>query len=59
MSDLREEFLARIFKNYPDHKKMWKAEEINNEFSGAMYDVVIAYLDKIEEINDESIRSNI
>lgn len=49
MMDLREAFLARIFKNYPDNKKMWKAEEINNEFSGAMYDVAMEYMEQIDK----------
>jgi len=49
MIDLREAFLSRIFKNCPDHKKIWKAEEINNEFSNAMYDVAIDYLERIDK----------
>ena len=44
MQDLREAFLSSIFKNYPDHKKMWKAEEVQNEFHSAMYTVALYYL---------------
>ena len=56
MCDLREEFLARIFKNYPDHRKVWTAEDINDAFTSAMYDVACAYLDRIEKEgkNDEN-----
>ena len=46
MQDLREEFLSRIFKNYPDHKKMWKAEDVQNELHGAMYSVTLVYLNE-------------
>lgn len=49
MIHLREAFLSRIFKGYPDHKKHWTAEEINSEFSSAMYDVVMDYLDELEK----------
>jgi hypothetical protein len=53
INDLRDAFLGRIFKNYPDHKKMWKAEDIQNEFSGAMYEIAMEYLSAIEKNEDK------
>ena len=49
MIDLREAFLARIFEHYPDHKKIWKAEEINHELSSAMYEVAMDYIERIDK----------
>ncbi len=49
MLDLREEFLTTIFKHYPDHQKVWKAEDVDKAFTTAMYDVACKYLDLIEE----------
>ncbi len=48
MLDFRTEFLARIFNHYPEHKKMWKAEEIEKEISSVMYDLSLQYLEKAE-----------
>ena len=48
MTDLREVFLSNIFKGYPDHKKLWKAEDINKEFTNAMYEITMDYLDIID-----------
>jgi hypothetical protein len=49
IGDLRAAFLERIFKGYPKHKKAWTPEEIQNEFSGAMYDVAICYFTTLEK----------
>lgn len=54
MCDLREEFLSRIFEHYPDHQKLWKAEDVEKTFTTAMYDVACSYLDIIEEVGDGS-----
>ena len=43
MRDLREAFLGNIYKGYPDHKKMWKAEDVDKELTSAMYDLAIYY----------------
>lgn len=50
MEDLREEFISRIFKGYPDHKKTWKAEEIESTLSQAMYSISVSYLERAETI---------
>ena len=47
--DIRETFLSQIFKDYPKHKKMWSADEIQNEFSSAMHHVAMEYFEKISE----------
>jgi hypothetical protein len=46
--DLRTTFLERIFKHYPDHKKLWTADEIQRELTTAMYEIAIEYLEKLE-----------
>jgi hypothetical protein len=55
MIDLREGFLGMIFKGCPEHKKVWKAEEIQNAFSSAMYDVAVYYFERIDRRNGEII----
>ena len=47
--DVREEFLSIIFKNYPDHQKVWKAEDVEKAFTSAMYSVACAYLELAEK----------
>lgn len=55
--DLRETFLSRIFKNYPDHKKMWEAKDIQNELSGAMYEMAVHYFELMDAERD-AVRCN-
>jgi hypothetical protein len=52
MIDLREVFIGKIFKHYPDHKKMWKAEEVDKEFTSAMYEMSMYYLEELERKED-------
>ena len=47
--DVREEFLAIIYKDYPNHQKVWKAEDVEKAFSSAMYSIACAYLDRAEK----------
>jgi len=48
ITELRETFLRRIYQGYPDHKKIWKVDEISREFTYAMYDLVLDYFDEIK-----------
>jgi hypothetical protein len=48
MVDFREQLVGIIFKEYPDHKKLWKAEEIENAISSAMYRLSIKYIEQME-----------
>jgi hypothetical protein len=50
--DLRTLFIGRIFLGYPDHKKLWKAEEINDAFTSAIYEVTMEYLERIEKTQE-------
>jgi len=45
--DVREEFLAIIYKDYPRHQKIWKAEDVEKAFTSAMYSIACEYLDKM------------
>lgn len=47
--DLRGEFLEIIFKHYPDHQKVWKAEDVDKAFTTAMYSIACAYLERAEK----------
>ena len=49
MDDLREEFLSRVFHGYPDHKKIWKADEIQGILHSSMYALAMRYFEEMEK----------